>query len=248
MIELPLTFLGGILGTAHCIGMCGGFAVTIGLGANSYKKNLQRQLIYSAGRIFTYSFLGTIAGYVGFRMSGQLSSLGNVQAGLCILAGVLLVVQGGIASGIIPRFKKIKAGSSGCLSGTFFSSFLTGPGLWNVFLAGILTGFLPCGLVYAYLALAATGASLLTGMEIMLVFGLGTVPVMVLAGTGASLITLKNRQKIFRVAAICVALTGFLTINRGVRFLDMPGIHEKEGCPMCLESDENVLNSETPSQ
>lgn len=243
MIELPLTFLGGILGTAHCIGMCGGFAVSIGLGATSYKKNLQRQLIYSAGRIFTYSFLGCIAGYVGMRMAGDLTSLGNVQSILCIVAGVLLVVQGAYAMGLIPSFKKQKHGGAGCLAGTFFSSFLTGPGLWNVFIAGILTGFLPCGLVYAYLALAATGASLLSGMEIMLAFGLGTVPVMVLTGAGASLLNLKNRQKLFRLAAVCVALTGVLTINRGVSFLEIPGVHEAEGCPMCIEAEKKELTS-----
>ena len=53
MIELPLVFLGGLLGSAHCVGMCGGFALTIGLGARDVAANVCRQLVYTAGRIFT---------------------------------------------------------------------------------------------------------------------------------------------------------------------------------------------------
>ncbi len=57
MIELPLVLLGGLLGSSHCIGMCGGFAISIGLGNRRLSSHVLRQLVYSSGRVFTYAFL-----------------------------------------------------------------------------------------------------------------------------------------------------------------------------------------------
>ena len=158
MIELPLVFLGGLLGSAHCVGMCGGFALSIGLGSRGFAANLWRQVIYTAGRIFTYSFFGVVAGYTGFWLAGRASLWINAQATLSLVAGVLLAGQGLLALGLVPR--RLWRGSSGggtpCLAGTFVGPFLTSPRLSNVLLAGVFTGFLPCGLVYGYLALASS--------------------------------------------------------------------------------------------
>ena len=68
MIELPLLFTAGILGSTHCLGMCGPFALAIGSQAPGWKSNLLRQLVYSAGRIFTYASLGAMAGFGGWRL------------------------------------------------------------------------------------------------------------------------------------------------------------------------------------
>ena len=81
MIELPLVFLGGLLGSAHCVGMCGGFALSIGVGAKSFTANLQRQLVYTLGRVLTYSFFGVAAGYAGFWLSRRAGTLIHVQGG-----------------------------------------------------------------------------------------------------------------------------------------------------------------------
>ena len=91
MIELPLAFLGGLLGSSHCIGMCGSFAVSIGVGSERLRSNLKRQLIYSAGRIFTYSFLGAAAAFIGLQLTGRLSHLVRMQAVLSVVAGIALV-------------------------------------------------------------------------------------------------------------------------------------------------------------
>ncbi|MBV8487117.1 MAG: sulfite exporter TauE/SafE family protein, partial [Planctomycetaceae bacterium] len=156
MIELPLVFLGGFLGSAHCVGMCGGFAVSIGVGAKSFTANLQRQLVYTLGRVLTYSFFGVVAGYAGFWLSRRVGTLVHVQAALSILAGCVLLLQGLLALGILPRkfLWAVKLGGTPCLAGTFVGPFLTSPGWLNVLLAGVLTGFLPCGLVYGFLSLA----------------------------------------------------------------------------------------------
>jgi Cytochrome C biogenesis protein transmembrane region len=121
MIELPLVFLGGLLGSAHCVGMCGGFALTIGIGSRGLGSNLRRQLIYTAGRIFTYSFFGLVAGYAGLWIAARASIWINIQASLSLLAGVLLLGQCLLALGMVPRryWPKLAGAGSPCLAGTF---------------------------------------------------------------------------------------------------------------------------------
>ncbi len=83
-----------------------------------------------------------------------------------------------------------------------------------------MTGLLPCGLVYGFLALACSTASLPRGAATMAAFGLGTVPLMVLTGTGASLVSMVTRRRLLRFAAWCVVLTGIVSLARGTMALD----------------------------
>ncbi len=235
LIELPLVFLGGLLGSAHCIGMCGGFALSVGLAVRGVSENLRRQLIYTAGRIFTYSFFGIVAGYAGFYLARRASLWINAQAVFSMVAGVLLVGQGLLALGIVPRRVWSKALGNGpaCLAATFVGPFLTSPRTSNVLLAGVLTGFLPCGLVYGYLALASSSANIRDGLLTMCLFGAGTAPLMILAGTGASLISQRLRRGLLRVSAVCVVVTGLISIARGMLFLQITPAPHVVRCLFC---------------
>ena len=177
MIELPLVFLGGLLGLSHCIGMCGAFAMSIGMGSSSPMQNLLRQAVYTLGRIFTYAFGGVVVAFVGLKLTRSLPGVGglNVQAALALIAGALLIIQG--LKGLGLRWPW--SGQSAlvpCGSAKLLRTFLTSPGLANVFLAGVLTGLLPCGLVYANLLLATSTASLWKAAALMAAFGAGTAP------------------------------------------------------------------------
>jgi sulfite exporter TauE/SafE len=233
MIEWPLIFLGGLLGSSHCVGMCGVFALTIGLGTPSAAANARRQLAYSMGRIFTYSFAGAVAGFAGMRLQQLSAQAFHAQTVLAIAAGTLLVVQGLHSAGLLPAFRKKHTGAGYCTSQSLFRSFLTAPGWHNAFLAGLFTGFLPCGLVYAYLVLAAGSGNMLVGALIMSLFGAGTVPLMVVTGLGSSLLTLQARRHLLRAAAFCVIVTGVLTITRGVGWARPAGGSSEPQCPMC---------------
>ena len=92
---------------------------------------------------------------------------------------------------------------------------------------------LPCGLVYGFVALAASSGDMLLGATIMSVFGMGTAPVMMLAGCGGSLLTLATRKWLYRVAAWCVVLTGLVSIARGFGFVAIAGWPSATGCPLC---------------
>ena len=251
MIELPLIFLGGLLGSAHCVGMCGGFALMVAGGARSLRNNLLRQLAYSGGRIFTYAACGATLGYAGLRLAVDLPSVIHVQAVLAITAGVLLVLQGLMSAGVLsyrPWHALVAALSSshgssalhqispptvsGCLAMGGLAGLLRGT--WpRVFLAGTITGFLPCGLVYTYLALATSSGDFFSGLATMIAFGLGTVPLMVLFGGGVSWISPMTRHRLLRVAAWCVVITGLLSLARGVTALQLDDGQAAENCPFC---------------
>jgi sulfite exporter TauE/SafE len=234
MSELPLIALAGLLGSSHCVGMCGGFVLSIGLGARGWKHNLARQFIYCAGRVFTYGFLGSVAGFAGFWFVRRSGMLIHAQAALSLVAGAVLVSQGLIALRLIPKF--VVAGrpkrqlASPCLAASFLRPFLTSPRLDLVFFSGLLNGLLPCGLVYGYLALASSEADLVHGLAIMVAFGAGTVPIMILTGAGASVLSGAVRRRLFLVAGCCVLVTGLVAIGRGVQFARAAG---DKSCPAC---------------
>ena len=235
MIELPLIFVSGLLGSSHCIGMCGPFAILLGSSTTGWRQNVAWQLLYSLGRIFTYTTLGAMAGFGGQRLAG-LKLLGvNATAILALVAGVLLVYEGLITAGRLKRFSFRREPSgdhpSGCPTGGLLRSMLQQQNRWGVFLAGVATGFLPCGLVYAFLLTAARSSDFLLGGLIMMVFGFGTVPLMVATGTSASLMSVERRSRLLTLAGWCVVVMGALSLYRGIAFLT---VDDPSVCPFCI--------------
>ena len=231
MIEDIMIFAGGLLGSAHCVGMCGTFVLALGSRKGGLASGLGRQLVYGLGRVFTYSSGGVVAGYAGWRLAGDLRLLINMHAVLAFTAGVLLIVQGLSAAGIF-RFPSWVSRRGPCLVPSLFAALLRETRLRNVFLGGAINGLMPCGLVYAYLALAASAGGPLRGGWTMLLFGLGTLPVLALVGCGARFLGRFTRPT-FRVAAWCVVLTGVLAIARGIEALRSTDESESPSCPLC---------------
>jgi sulfite exporter TauE/SafE len=234
--------MGGLLGSSHCIGMCGGFAAIVGMRSGSVAANFRNQIVYSTGRMTSYATLGGIAGFAGNRMAKEMPTFVNVPALLCLIAGVFLVREGLFASGLLQRRQISGTSTSGCLIRPLFTSILRKPGTFNTFLAGTATGLLPCGLVYSFVSLAASSADLLQGAATMLQFGCGTVPLMVLTGCGTALISYSARQRVWQVAGWSVLLTGLLTLVRGAAFLqwETPSDSKPIECPFCRVSTTNV--------
>ena len=230
---LPLVVVAGLLGSAHCIGMCGPFALMIGGSAQGWRAGLRRQLIYTLGRIFTYATLGAVAGAAGLYLAQRVPAFVNVAALLAVAAGVFLVAQGLMATGWWRRRVSSKHQGAGGLAAGFIGRFLRSPTSTGVFLAGLLTGLLPCGLVYGFLALAASSGQVIHGAMLMACFGVGTAPVMIATGSGSMFLSVATRQRLLSAAAWCVVLTGLLSIGRGVGFIEAPGWFVGSGCPLC---------------
>jgi sulfite exporter TauE/SafE len=235
-MEYPLIFLAGLLGSSHCLGMCGGFALTVSSNAAGWRANVWRQLLYTCGRVFTYAVLGACAGFGGWRLAKLVPSVIPIPALLSLLAGAFLVYQGLAAAGVIG--KRGVSGQTGCLAGSFLATFLVGPRLLQVFLAGVFTGLLPCGLLYGMLALAASTHALLPAMLTMILFGLGTAPAMMLTGLSGQLVSVSFRRHVFTFAAWCLVLTGGVSMVRGAGFLVNLAQQETatspaKACPFC---------------
>lgn len=231
-ISWLLIFLGGLLGSGHCVGMCGGFVLTLGMiGSPRPLANLRRQTLYGLGRVFTYASAGAIAGYSGWRLEESLGSAIPMQAILCVVAGLMLLVQGSISAGLLPLSPPRWLGNS-CLGPSLLGGLLRETRARSAFLGGVINGLLPCGLVYAYLALAASAGGPGFGMGIMAVFGLGTMPLMVLTGCSGSVLSVASRRRALQIAAACVVLTGVLTIARGIVFLGVTNVADPP-CPLC---------------
>lgn len=232
MIELPFLFTAGLLGSSHCLGMCGGFALAIGGGASGWRANLARQSTYTLGRVFSYASLGAAAGYGGWRLT-RWAPLGvDVAAWLAIGAGALLVYQGLVAAGVWKR-KAVVGRTTGCPGPSMFGVLLTLPGPWRPFLAGVFTGLLPCGLLYGMLALAASTHHWASGMAAMAVFGAGTAPAMIVAGWGGALLSLAARRRLWSLAAWCLVVAGTVSMARGAFVLASPSDSTARICPVC---------------
>ena len=118
MMDWLLIFVGGFLGSSHCLGMCGGFVLVLGR-RSSLAGNLCRQTVYSLGRVFTYSMAGAAAGYGGWRLMSEWNAVVNLQGWLSITAGVLLVLQGLGAAGFL-SFLPRSTGKGPCLGPSLF--------------------------------------------------------------------------------------------------------------------------------
>ncbi len=225
-LDLTSIFLIGFFGGfSHCIGMCGGIVLTYTLKIQendpiekpSKWQTIKPHLLYNGGRVLTYTFLGEIFGLIGSTI-GIIFAIRDFQGGLQLFAGFIMLLMGIELAGLIPslspntfpginKFKQL------------ITSFFNRVNRRNIFALGLILGFLPCGLVYAAGAKAVSTQSLFGGMLVMLFFGLGTFPAMVLTGLTAHLISNKLRQRLYKLAAVLVILLAVLTIIRGINSL-----------------------------
>lgn len=215
MMELGAVLTGSLLSSAHCVGMCGGFAVAIGAGAPTRRMLLGRQLAYSAGRIFTYTFLGAVGGFAGQSLARYDGALITTQRIFSIAAGAIMVGVGLAAIGWLPRRTR-GIGLVTQLWSRLFGQFLSAPGASGRFVAGLANGFLPCGLVYTFLALAVARGGMLEGAALMAAFGLGTAPAMILIGCGGNSLGIAARARVLQLAALAMIVMGGLSIYRAI--------------------------------
>jgi len=229
-MELALIFIAGMLGSSHCVGMCGGFAVMVGLRAPGAGAMALTQGLFTLGRVFTYMVLGVLAGSLGARVTALSRTGINVFAVLSILAGLILLFQGLATLGfrLLPR----RFNHSGvCLMATGYRSLLEGGDWPQKFLAGMFTGMLPCGLVYGFVSLAAATGDPLRGGAVMTMFGLGTAPLMIAVGWGGALLSVFARQRLLKLAAACVVVIGAITLTRGISHLNGAEDGGPQHCP-----------------
>ena len=218
-------FAAGFAGSFHCIGMCGGFACAMGRDPRGGAATALRHVLYNTGRLTTYCFLGALAGALGqiICTSEGLAalplfdgSLDGAQRILAIVAGLLMVVMALQFFGV---FRHLHPRATGVGAGAFvisLRSLLTAQGRAAPLAFGVFNGFLPCPLVYAFIAQSASTANAPAGMLVMAAFGLGTFPAMLMMGGVGRLLAPAWRQKGVWLAGSFILVLGLITLGRGV--------------------------------
>lgn len=202
----------GLLGSFHCVGMCGPIAFLLPLDRKSKSKRIAQLVSYHSGRLVTYGVIGLVFGLVGKSLN-----LFGVQQQLSIIIGIVMIVIVVIPSKILTRHNfskpiykavaKVKSVMGVELKKKDPSTFFT---------IGFLNGLLPCGLVYmAVFGAIASGGSLY-GALYMILFGLGTTPLMTIAIYLGNFLKGQAKQRILKVIPVFVVIIGMLFIVRGM--------------------------------
>lgn len=177
-------FLIGLLGGTHCVAMCGGIvgALSVQMPGKSVRQ-WPIHLAYNLGRITTYTVLGGLVGAIG--SAGMLfGDMLPVQLALYVAANIMLILLGLYLTGITQLLTPIER-AGGVIwrrIQPLTSRFLPARSVGRALPLGLLWGFLPCGLVYSVLTTALVTGSAGRGAGLMLAFGLGTLPNLMLAG------------------------------------------------------------------
>ena len=173
----------GLIGSTHCIGMCGGIISTLSTNFNAKNTNqpFSIQLFYNVGRISSYSFFGLLVGIFSSQLMQQLP---NPHAVSMKIAGVFFILLGLYISQLLNSFKYLeRVGQKLWIKiEPFGRKYLPAQNNWSALKLGLVWGWLPCGLVYSALALAVTQLNPLHSALTMLAFGLGTLPTLLLIG------------------------------------------------------------------
>jgi sulfite exporter TauE/SafE len=223
-LGLAAVFLVGLLGGVHCAGMCGGIVSAISAGVpRPDRPGLRAQLpalalhaAYSSGRIASYSFAGAVAGSVGGvgLLAGQALPLQTV---LYVMANLMMVALGIYLAGYTRILAPIESLGRPLWARIqpLARRFLPARTPTQALGVGLLWGFLPCGMVYSMLGLALLSGSPGSGALIMLAFGLGTLPNLLLAGMLLTrLRALTRNPSLRRVAGLLVLGFGLVGLAR----------------------------------
>jgi sulfite exporter TauE/SafE len=224
---LYLVFLvtGFTVGFGHCIGMCGPIVVSLSLNLKG-SNLLMPHLFYNAGRIITYAVLGGFAGLLG-SFTILTSSILSLQKGVLIFAGALVLLMGLGMVGWLPLGRSFEDGGAG---GSVFSKWLKRFSAMRsplVYLPlGLLLGLLPCGPVYTALVASSRAGmdaanalqGFWSGVGLMLAFGIGTVPALLLVGKMVGLGWIKSRGVIYKIGSVLMILVGAYFIIQGIRY------------------------------
>lgn len=211
MTYLP-AFLIGLLGSLHCVGMCGPLALAVPAGKIHTTRWLLNRGVYQSGRLIVYAILGALVS-----LAGKGLAMAGWQQTLSVAIGIFLLLLA-----IIPTQTERWASGNGRLAGLLVNlrlrmrSLIATGGLPAAFALGMLNGLLPCGLVYIGLAGAILTGAPMPGALWMLAFGAGTLPAIAIVLGAGHFITGRARLLFSKIMPLTAGVLGFILIVRGL--------------------------------
>lgn len=215
-------FMIGIAGSFHCVGMCGPIALALPSRFGSGISIVFSRILYNLGRIFTYALLGAL-----FGLFGKAIALAGIQQAISIALGVAMLAMAFFSVNLesnfiaLPFLVKLNGfvkNKLGMLLKTNSQS--------SLFAIGLLNGFLPCGFVYLGLAGAITTGTVLNGISYMVLFGLGTFPLMFATSMLGSIMSINARNFFRKITPAMFIVFACLFIVRGMN-LGIPYLSPK---------------------
>ena len=220
----------GALGSFHCIGMCGPIALALPLNSETSFRRIMGSLLYNSGRITPYALIGTFFGFLG-----QGFVLAGFQQSISIVLGLLVILGVALPAAFVHKMSPNHVIAKGIAKVKVHMQKLFAIRSYpSMFFIGSLNGLLPCGLVYLGVAGATAMGNPGEGALYMLLFGLGTWPVMVFVSFFGNWIGIGIRNRIKSAMPVLVTLMGIFFILRGLS-LDIPYISP-------------AISSETPAR
>jgi len=205
-------FILGIISSLHCIGMCGPIAMMLPIDHKNEAKKATQIITYQLGRLSAYASIGLIFGLLGRGLF-----IAGIQQNISIFIGIAMISVALVPEKIFAKYNfskpvykiisKVKSSLGSQLKNKSYQS---------IFTIGLLNGFLPCGMVYTALFGAIAMQSAGFGILYMLLFGLGTVPLMTIVVYINSVIKLPFRTKIQKIIPYAAVVIGALFILRGL--------------------------------
>lgn len=221
-MELITALTIGLVGSLHCLGMCGPIAVGLPLHKDNWMMKVTGGVLYNTGRIITYGILGAIFGLLGRGIQ-----LAGLQQWASIILGIIMILS--VLFPFVFREKikidKVLSGYAGRLIGRFRVLFAKRT-LKNLLFIGLLNGLLPCGLVYMAIAGAINTNDVVMGVAFMMMFGIGTTPALLLLSLAGNVVTNSFRKKAARIIPVFIVILGIIFILRGMS-LGIPYVSPK---------------------
>ena len=209
-------FLLGLISSFHCIGMCGPIAFSLPVQLLPSHKKFLGILLYNFGRVTTYTFLGVLFGFAGREFF-----LGGWQQAFSIILGTAILIV------LIINQLNFKTVSIGFMHSfqvklqQFIARFIRKKQLYGVYFIGVANGFLPCGMVYLAIAGALGTGSTKGGILFMLLFGVGTIPLMLAVTWFGLVVNITIRNTVRKITPFFIVMIGALLILRGLN-LNIP--------------------------
>lgn len=223
--HIGIGFAGGLAGFAHCIGMCGPFVLQFSRRADSSRGPWLAPALWLVGKGFSYLFLGAIAGFAGDLLLDQVPGLIAAQRQMGWLAGVAILLAGLSTLGLLPARGTRTHGPISVALSAATAKLLSSPAPGTALVVGMVSGFLPCPIVLAFLVYALQAGSVATGMATMGALGLGTAIPLLLVGCLPLIASFRCRPWAPKVGGALLLFLGLVTILRGTSLL-----HHLLGC------------------
>ncbi len=221
-MEIWAGFVIGLLGSLHCVAMCGPIVLALPVFRESQFKIVLGRALYNFGRIVTYSLMGALFGLFGNRLV-----LFGLQQNLSIMLGAIILIYAIIPGKIKTKISEVNfyKGVTAFIKINFFR-LASQKSNTSMFTMGLLNGLLPCGFVYAGIAGAISTGDVLSGTLYMAFFGFGTLPAMFITAVLGKIININIRRRVTKIIPAFAFILAALFILRGLN-LGIPFVSPK---------------------